>query len=199
MDKLHKNIQPIEFEKFVSQVNKKVYKVKGYYSIYITPDGQIVDCRYPQDLGHNLFSTYVYEHLNELPNEIYPSSLRTFNIPFKEIPYYLMDYFNLLDVMYVDIGLYNKINSHLLASEDRICQDLGFVKVSINNHLKIFELSIPNVIFEKNVTGAQKDILKKLSEFFDVDLLNKLKQEQRINTEIATEIKSALKSLEKKY
>ena len=76
-----------------------------------------------------------------------------------------MDYFKLLDVMYVDPCLYNKIDRVLLSTEDRICQDMGFVKVAINKQLKTFEVVIPNVLFERRVTGAQKDVISELSTF----------------------------------
>lgn len=198
MSDLSKNLEPIDLEKFVSQVNKNIYKVKGYYSIYITPNGKILDCRYPQDLGHNSFSSHIYENLDELPKEIYSSNLRTLEIPFNDIPYNLMDYFNLLDLMYVDINLYHTVNKVLLASEDLVCQDMGFIKISINTRLKTFELVIPNAIFERKVTGAQKEIISKLSDVFNIDFYGKLKQEQKHNMQISTQIRTALNPLDKK-
>ena len=62
----------------------------------------------------------VYENLDNLPEDIFNSCLRGLNIPFEEVPYYLMDYHNLLDVMYVDPDLYTTINKILLGSEDRL-------------------------------------------------------------------------------
>lgn len=197
MSELSKNLQPIDLKQFVSQVNKNVYKVKGYYSIYITPDGQILDCRYPQDLGHNNFSSHIYEHLDQLPKDLFSSNLRTLEIPFKDVSYNLMDYFNLLDLMYVDTNLYNTVSRVLLSSEDMACQDMGFVKISINNRLKTFEVVIPNAIFERKVTGAQKDVVSKLSEFLNLELYEKLKYEQKNNMQITIKIRTALNSLDK--
>ena len=197
MSELIKNTQPIELKEFFSRVSKNVYKLKGYYSLYITPSGEILDCRFPQDFGHNDFCMNVYENLNNLPEKPFSSNFKELNIPFSEISYYLMDYFKLLDVMYVDTSLYNKIDRVLLSTEDRICQDMGFVKVAINKQLKTFEVVIPNAIFEKKVTGAQKDVISELSTFFNIDLDEKLKQEQVLNMKIATDVQSALKTLKK--
>ena len=133
--------------------------------------------------------------MDELPEKPFTSNLRNLKIPFEEIPYYLMDYFNLLDVMYADIGLYNKLDRVLLSSEDRLCQDMGFVKIAINKQLKTFEVVIPNALFERKVTGAQKDIISKLSEIFNIDLDEKLKQEQVSNMQLSTEIQTALRKL----
>ena len=67
MSEISKNTQPIELKEFFSRVSKNVYKLKGYYSLYITPSGEILDCRFPQDFGHNDFCMNVYENLDKLP------------------------------------------------------------------------------------------------------------------------------------
>ncbi len=197
MSEISKNTQPIDINEFFARVSKNIYKLKGYYSLYITPSGEILDCRYPQDFGHNDFCINVYENLDKLPEKPFSSILRDLGIPFSEISYYLMDYYKLLDVMYVDSNLYNQIDKVLLSTEDRICQDMGFVKVAINKQLKTFEVVIPNAIFERKVTGAQKDVISALSSFFNIDLDEKLKQEQISNMKMSTEIQTALKALKK--
>ena len=132
MLKTIKNTTPISFEQFLQRIDSKNYQVKGYYSLYITPNGEILDCRIPQDLGHNNFCIEVYKHLEELPEKPFNSNLRGLGISFDDLSYYLMDYFNLLDVMYEDTELYTKIDKFILGSEDRICQDMWFVKIAIN-------------------------------------------------------------------
>lgn len=197
MNKTSKNIEPIDINVFSMRVSKNIYRLKGYYSLYITPLGDILDCRFPEDLGHNDFSVSVYSSLDDLPKQPFNSNLRGLSIDFKDLSYYLLDYFNLLDIMYVDADLYTKIDKVLLSTEDRICQDMGFVKVAINSKLKTFEVVVPNSIFEKKVTGAQKDTIKKLSEIFNLDLVEKLKIEQQNNSKLATEIIAGMKTLKK--
>ena len=191
------NFEPITFEEFAYRISKNSYKVKGYYSIYLTPYGDILDCRQPQDLGHNDFSRNVFDHLEELPVNPYNSNLRGLGIPFDEVSYYLMDYFNLLDVMYEDTELYTKIDKIILGSEDRICQDMGFIKLAINTKLKTFELVLPNPIFKKKATGAQKDIISKLSTLFNMNIDERLKSEQTDNMQLAMQIEEILNKLKK--
>lgn len=192
MSEICKNTQPISIEEFLERINKKVHQMKYYSSIYITPTGEILDCGYPESLGHNEFCEKVYASLDALPEKPFNSCLRTLGVPFKEIPYYLEDYHNLLDVQYEDMKLFWTIDKVLLGTEDRICQDMGFVKVAINNRLKTFEVVIPNSIFGKNVTAHQKDILEKLSDFFMIDLIGRLKSEQKENAAIASKIQQTL-------
>lgn len=188
------NVTPIDFEKFKTRVVKKVYRVKNYYSLYILPNGQILDCRYPTDLGHTQFSAYVYNNINSLSASIYNSCLRGLDIPFEEIPYYLEEYHNLFNLSYVDPNLFNIVDKALLGDEDRICHDMGFIKISINKNLNSFTLAIPNSIFNKKVTAAQIETIEKISNLFNGDLKTILKQRQRDNMQLATQINTTLKS-----
>ena len=99
--------------------------------------------------------------------------------------------------MYYDANLYTYIDKVLLGSEDIICQDMGFIKLAINTKYKSFEVVVPNAIFEKRVTGAQKDCVDKLSTHFNLNIDEKLKFEQKENMETTTKIKEALDSLKK--
>lgn len=189
------NTQPISIEEFFDRINNNVYQIKGYYSIYITPKGKILDCCYPQQLGHNELSTIIYENLDALPKQTFDSCLRGLTIPFKEVPYYLEDYHKLFEVQYESQKLYCTIDKVLLGTEDRICQDMGFVKVSINYKLKTFEVVVPNSIFEKNVTAYQKEVIENLSEFFNLDIVSKLKAEQKENARIAALIQQTLNKI----
>ena len=198
MAEICKNIQPISLDEFFKRVGKKVYQLKNYYSLYIMPNGELIDCGYPQALGHNPFCENFYNNLEKLSDKNFKSNLHGLNVPFEEVDYYLMDYFKLLDIMYVNPDLYTKVEKVLLSSEDRICQDLGFVKVAINSKLKTYEVIPPNPIFNKVVTAAQKDIISKLSNFFFIDLDVKLKQEQLENIKLATAVQTALNRLNNK-
>ena len=131
-------------------------------------------------------------NIENLPMNPYNSNLRGLDIPFDEVAYYLMDYFNLLDIMYVDQELFTRIDKVLLSTEDRICQDMGFVKIAINSRLKTLEVVVPNPIFGKQVTGAQRDVVDALSVLFNLNIDEKLKQEQKENMKLATKIKAIL-------
>lgn len=186
------NTKPISVEEFFNTVKKNVHATKGYYSLYITPKGDIIDCRYPASLDHNNFSAYVYNNLSLLPEDIYNSCLRGLDIPFEETAYYIEDYHNLFDISYVDSDLFTKIDKVLLGTEDRICQDLGFVKVAINTKLKTNQVVVPCSIFGKRVTAHQKETIEKLSEEFNMDIDLKLNSEQRGISSLASKIQSAL-------
>ena len=197
MSQISKNTTPITFNEFKERTKKKVHRIKGYYSLFIARNGEIFDCGYPEALCHNGFCVNVYENLDDLPEKTFNSCLRGLKIPFDEISYYIMDYHNLLDVMYVDSHLYTTIDKVLLSSEDKVCQDLGFVKVAINENLKTFEVVVPNSLFGKKVTASQKETIEQLSELFNIDLDVKLKGEQKSNAELATQINSALNTVKK--
>ena len=64
--------------------------------------------------------------------------------------------------------------------------------------MKTFEVVVPNPILGKKVTGAQKDTVDALSNLFNLDIDEKLKQEQKENMEFATEVKSVLTTLNNK-
>ena len=197
MSTASKNTTPLTFEEFKERKKSNVHQLKNYYSLYITPKGQIFDCGYPEALCHNGFCANVYENLDELPEELFNSCLRGLDVPFEEIPYYIMDYHNLLDIMYADADLYTTVYKILLGSEDKICQDMGFVKVAINEKMHTCEVVIPNSIFNKQVTAHQKEIIKNLSELFNLDIDIKLKREQRANAEISMNVVSALQRIKR--
>lgn len=190
-----KNATPIEIDEFINRVNKKVHVMKNYYSIYITPKGQIIDCGYPDCLGHNEVSKFIYNNLEEFSKTYFNSCLRGLGIPFKEVSYYLEDYYKLLDIYHVNLQLYWTIDKVLLGTEDRICQDMGFVKISINNNLKYANIVIPNSIFGKNITSHQKETIVKLEEFFNINFMAKLKNAQTENAQIASEIQHTLNKI----
>lgn len=193
---MHKNTTPISFFEFEQRVKNKVYQINYHYSIYITPKGDILDCGYPCNLGHNDFSEKVYSSLDILPENPFNSCLRNQKFTFKEIPYLLEHTFNLQCIYSENIKLYWNINKVLLGTEDRICQDMGFVKVSINNQFKTFEIVIPNSIFNKKVTGAQQETLEQISDLFNIDLTSRLKTEKKANAKLASEIQQTLNKLE---
>ena len=197
MSEVSKNTTPITLEEFKERVKNRVYQLKNYYSLFITPSGDLIDCGYPQALCHNGYCVNVYENLDKLPESLYNSALRGLDIPFDDVSYYLMDYHGILDVIYTDPSIYMTVNKFILSSEDKICQDLGFVKVAINESLKTFEVVVPNSIFEKKVTAAQKETVSKLSEMFNLDIDTRLKSEQKSNATIAMEVANALRSIKK--
>ena len=67
--------------------------------------------------------------------------------------------------------------------------------ISINYKLKTFEVVVPNSIFEKNVTAYQKEVIENLSEFFNLDIVSKLKAEQKENARIAALIQQTLNKI----
>ena len=185
---LQQNTTPIKVEEFFDRVEKRLHQFKNYYSLYITSNGLLIDCGYPACAGHNEISEYIYENLNSLPKSPFNSCLRGEHVSFKEVPYILENKFNLYDIYSSNIKLFWTIDKVLLGTEDRICQDMGFVKVSINNKLKTFTVEIPNSIFEKSVTAKQKEILEKLSTYFNIDFISNLRNAQKENAKIASEI-----------
>ena len=189
MAEIYENTKPITFEEFIDRVKKNVHAVKGYYSLYITPKGGIIDCRYPMALDHNNFSAHVYNNLSQLSENIYDSCLRGFDIPFEDTAYWIEDYYELLNVQYDDADLFNQIDKVLLGTEDRICQDMGFVKVAINTKMKTYQVTIPNTSFKRFVTAHQKEVIEQLSEAFNMDIDVRLKSEQKENMKLATKIK----------
>ena len=197
MAEISKNTTPITFEQFKERKKNNVHQLKNYFSLYISPKGEIFDCGYPEALCHNGFCISVYETLDKLPEDLFNSCLRGLQVPFEEIPYYIMDYHNLLSVMYADSDLYTTIAKVLLGSEDRLCQDMGFVKVAINEKMKTFEVVVPNHMFGKQVTYYQKDTINKLSEMFNLDIDVKLKAEQKSNSIIDMKVQDALKTIKK--
>lgn len=190
-----KNATPIEVEEFLNRVSKNLHQFKNYFSIYITPRGQIIDCGYPECLGHNDISEYIYNNLEKTDEKVFNSRLRGLEITFKQVPDYMEDYFDLLKIYYEDKQLYWTIDKQLLGTEDRICQDMGFVKISINNNLKTAHIVTPNSIFEKSVTAHQKETVEKLSEYFNIDLIPMLKSSQKENARIASQIQQCLNKL----
>lgn len=190
-----KNATPITLEEFINRAEKKVHVMKNYFSIYITPKGKIIDCGYPECLGHNDISEYVYNHLEEFPNPPFNSCLSGLKVPFKQVPYYLEKQFNLLDIFNENMRLYWTIDKTLLGTEDRICQDMGFVKISINNNLKIANIVIPNSIFGKYVTAHQKETIVHLEEYFNINLTMGLKHAQKENAQISAEIQQTLNKI----
>lgn len=186
------NTIPISVEEFTNRINKHMHTLKGYFSIYITPTGQILDCGYPTLLGHNEFCEYVYNNLTSLPQNPYTSSLKEQNFTFKDVPKLMEEKFGLQEILHHDIKLFWTIDKDLLGTEDRICQDMGFVKISINSKLKYFQIVVPNSIFEKHVTAHQKETIENLSEYFNMDIITKLKSKQKDNAKLASEIKQAL-------
>lgn len=192
------NASPISIEEFLSRVTNKVHLMKNYYSIYITPKGQIIDCGYPECLGHNDICEYIYNHLEEFPNPPFNSCLRGLSIPFKQVPYYLEDYYKLLDIYHENLRLYWTIDKELLGTEDRICQDMGFVKISINNNLKFANIVTPNSIFGKNVTAHQKEVVEQLEEYFNINFTHGLKSSQKENAHIASDIQQCLNKINAK-
>ena len=188
-------LTPITSEQFIDRILNKVHQTKKYYSIYLTTSGEILDCRYPQDLGHNEFSILVYENIENLPQKTFSSNLNGLYVPFKEIPFHLESCFNLVEILNEDIRLFWTIDKNLLGTEDRICQDMGFVKISINDNLKTSNIVIPNSIFGKRVTAHQKETLETLSNFFNIDLITMLKTEQKENAKIASQIQQTLNKI----
>ncbi|MBQ9795908.1 MAG: hypothetical protein IJW36_03005 [Clostridia bacterium] len=193
------NTQPITLNEFFERLRKKVHQMKNYFSLYITPHGDILDCGYPDNLGHNAFCKKVYTNLDSLSEKLFNSHLRGLGISFKELPYYLEDYFKLLDIQYENLDLYWTIHKVLLGSEDVICQDMGFVKVAINIELKTFEVVVPNGIFGKAVTGAQQDTINSLSDYFCLDLKSRLKSARKENAALATKIQRILNKINQAY
>ena len=90
---------------------------------------------------------------------------------------------------YDDADLFNQIDKVLLGTEDRICQDMGFVKVAINTKMKTNQVTIPNTSFKRFVTAHQKEVIEQLSEAFNMDIDARLKTEQKENMKLATKIK----------
>ncbi len=172
-----------------------MHQFKNYYSVYITPRGLIIDCGYPECLGHNDISEYIYNTLDKMDEKVFNSRLRGLGITFKQVPDYMEDYFDLLKIYYEDRQLYWTIDKQLLGTEDRICQDMGFVKVSINNNLKISHIVTPNSIFGKYVTAHQKEVLEKLAEYFNIDFISALKHAQKENAKIAAQIQQCLNKI----
>jgi len=193
--KENKNATPISLEEFLKRINKKVHIMKNYFSLYITPKGEIIDCGYPECLGHNDISEYIYNHLDEFDDPAFKSCLKGLEIPFKQVPYYVEDYYNLLDIYKENLRLFWTIDKVLLGTEDRICQDMGFVKISINNKFKTANIVTPNTIFGKNVTAHQKEIVEKLEEYFNISFTTGLKSAQKENAKIAAEIQQYLNKI----
>ena len=197
MSKLE-NLTPITVDEFSQRLNDKVHQLSYYFSLYILPSGQILDCGYPANLGHNNTSELIYENLSKLPQKNFNSCLKGLEFDFKDTAYHIEDYYKLLPIYTENIKMFWQIDKVLLGTEDRICQDMGFVKVSINQKLFFSQMTVPCSIFEKNVTGAQMDTLTKLSEIFNMDLIKQAKNKQKENAKLAAEIQFTLNKINSK-
>ena len=145
-------------------------------SFYITPWGNIINCRHPYNLGHIDMSKKIYGCIKDLENTPEPDNPNIY--PYKKSIAFTQDqeefsFSNitnlLLSALPFDVNapenkdIKNDLINHQLNDDELLCQDLGFVKlVKLSNFYEVF---IPNPLFRGHtIKEAQKDTLIDIAE-----------------------------------
>lgn len=206
MSTISKNLKPITLNEYENSLKNDFssFQNKNHTSLYITRAGNIINCRFPEYLGHSEVSRNIYENLHELKDFVEVDSTRC---PFgsscalqylseedtptiEDIQSILLESAGIPDNQ-DDYSMYIKRKN--LSDEDLPVHDLGFVRVAINAD-KVLTLVVPASIYNGyTINSTQKETLSKVLElhnFKDANLTARLYGLSRECSREAAEIQS---------
>jgi len=185
-----KLITPEEYRKHIAH-RKTITHRKFHESIYIAPDGRIIDCRYPDEtqshlttsrifyyLIDTLSKTDMYKSLNLDESFAYPipqgqTPEETVDKTLKQITNKLKESsgldFSIVDPNNPEFNLTQKAST-LLSQEDCLVQDLGFVKIMIMTvgGKQLLAVEVPSKLFkDRKVTSKQMDTINQIENMVE--------------------------------
>lgn len=141
----------------------------GHISLYITPNGEVFDCRQNGVLSHCAFANEFYSNYHKLmqihKNIDFNTEVSEFILGYdsfglKDVVEFYLEQFDY--VQYHNLKLYTLVKLDCLAVDNILVQDLGFVKVSINRG-ELPKIDLPIPIFNgKKFTPMQYNSLLKI-------------------------------------
>lgn len=147
------------------------HKQIGHISVYITPSGNIFDCKHQGAISHCRFTEEFYKNYKRLitqhteidfDTEVSEFILDDDNFSLTDIRDFYKDQF--YDIQYTNPKVYNLIVTNYLAIDNLLVQDLGFVKVSINRG-ELPAIMLPMKVFNnKTITAEQYNSLVSVLE-----------------------------------
>lgn len=172
-------VKPITVKEFTKKlVNSPI----NMMSIYILPNGDVLDCR-SSNLNHTSFTDIVYQNLPDLQNiktslenKVYDSVAESKDMSnMTNIERCELVKKSLIDNVNVDHNNpeYSKILENLgngIADDDLLVHDIGFVKMGILNANQHISFCTPCACFHGHrPTKLQKDTAFELADFFFYD------------------------------
>ena len=181
MSIISQNIIPMKIKDFEKLLSNKVYGSRDYYSLYILPSGRVIDCRFPEPLGHNEVSELIYKNLHMLEGRDFASCLRgdistESDVAIHKLPIRIMQKYD-MDII-PDLDMRDLVRLVILGTEDLVCNDMGFVKLSIAQKKKSVDASVPYPIFNKSITSKQLDTIDEISRIFSMDIYSEIRKKQ---------------------
>lgn len=184
-------------------LNQDKYKNHHQISLYVAPYGDIFDTRWPNNMGHQAFSKYAYEHIEDIM-KLSDDHTRIFRESIchdkdihdiSEVRKELMRKLGINPDTIDPFSLAGDVYKRNLQYDDIMCNDLGFAKVLIYPRDKVATLTLPVFSFnEKTLRNLQKDTLTTLGEFYDIpEMSDIITAAQRESTLRKLNVESAIR------
>ena len=202
------NLNLYSVEEIIEQIKSGlITKKASYCSFYISPDGRVLNCRYPNvNLNHSLVAKQVYNNLDKLTeiknkhgDKLFNSCVGN-NCEIKDVRSRLMDNAGFKNV---DEVLYSSVPLNYLHDDEVICHDMGFVKVLIRLDTMQFYTVLPLAIFnDKYMTATQESAIIDISSAFGIyfqmgveDNLRKAKRQASLNLQNLNDLKNEIEDV----
>lgn len=174
------NIQPLSCKQYSERL-LKLYSVGDYrmhISLYILPNGDIIDCRYPKNIKHLGFTDMIYGNFADIKNAdinnelgLNKSALSKYNVREFGLPI-------VKEALIRNAGVCAKNPEHkqiaeelklFLADDDLLVHDLGYVKFLIMGRDNLY-LTLPNFnINDKYAKPIQMDTVKYVASMCSIN------------------------------
>ncbi len=178
MSEIAKNLEPIVFDDYARREMTRMTRVGTHASLYVIPDGKIIDCRYPEWLGHDKITAMIYDNLaalsdvkDRLDRPVYCSAISEYmsdneSVSIEDVQELLMEKAGITDLT----SQFSKdIMRKYLNDEDLPVHDMGFVKVVITSDGNM-KVEVPNNIFNgKTIKAAQEETVEGLIAFHKIN------------------------------
>lgn len=175
-----KNIEPVTCNQYADRL-LRLYGIgdyKNHVSLYILPNGDIIDCKYPNNVKHIGFTDMIYGNFASIREQeqyadlkLNGSSLVKYNCRDFSLPV-------VREALIRNTGVCAKNPKHknavdelkvFLADDDLLVHDLGYVKFLIMGRDRLF-LTLPNYnINGKHVKGMQLDTIKDIASMCSIN------------------------------